>query len=275
MKMRYSPVLLFVLAVTMQTVPAVSTDSGREKLIAAELQKDLDRGEVIWLETAAGSDFPAIYYEAFLGHRGTGVILLHGLGAHPDWPDVIGPIRRALPAEGWPTLSIQLPILSPEKPVNHYGDTLGLARERIRAAVRYLAELGFRHRILLGYGFGAATGIHYLSETDGHSIDAFIGVSMMARKFLGPGIDLEADLEEIAIPLLDIYGSRDLAIITDTATDRRLALNSAKNTVYHQLEVPGADHYYAGQAASLVEAISDWLSSIETRFDSTGKEEAE
>ena len=273
--MKYSSALLFVLAVAMQAAPAVSTDSGRERLIAAELEKDLDRGEVIWLETAAGNDFPAIYYEAFLGHRGTGIILLHGLGAHPDWPDVIAPIRRALPAKGWPTLSIQLPILPPEKPVNHYGSTLKLAGERIRAAVRYLDELGFGHRVLLGYGFGAATGIHYLAEFDRHRIDAFIGVSMMARKFLSPGIDLEAGLGEIAIPLLDIYGSRDLEVITDTATDRRLALNSAKNTLYHQLKVPEADHYYAGKAGFLVEAISDWLESIETMLYSTGKEEAE
>lgn len=275
MRMLRLPALLILAIMIVDTVQAVSPDSDREKLIASELANDLDLGEILWLETTAGYEFPAIFYEAFIGHHETGIILLHGLGAHPDWPDVIAPLRRALPMAGWPTLSIQLPILSPETPVGFYGETLRTARARIHAAVRYLSKLGFRHYVLLGYGFGAATGVHYLTHVKQHRIDAFIGVSMMARKFLSPGIDLNARLSEISIPLLDIYGSRDKPVIINTAADRRLALKSADNTVYHQLELPDADHYYAGQSNVLVETISNWLRSIEPLFQLTIVEEPE
>lgn len=275
MQMLRLPVFLLLAIMIVETVQAVSPDSSREKLIATELANDLDLGEILWLETAAGNEFPAIFYEAFLGHHDTGIILLHGLGAHPDWPDVIAPLRRALPMEGWPTLSIQLPILSLETPVGFYGETMRIARARIHAAVRYLSNLGFRNYVLLGYGFGAATGVHYLTHVKKHRIDAFIGVSMMARKFLSPGIDLNARLREITIPLLDIYGSRDNPVIVNTAADRRLALKSADNTVYHQLELPDADHYYAGQSTVLVEAVSNWLRSVEIMFQIPVGEEPE
>ncbi len=46
-----------------------------------------------------------------------GVVLLHDLGAHPEWPGVIGPLRRSLPRYGWATIAPALPAaFSPPPP---------------------------------------------------------------------------------------------------------------------------------------------------------------
>jgi hypothetical protein len=55
-----------------------------------------------------GGLFPGILREGE-GSPSTGVILLHGRGAHPD-SHVVGPLRNSLNALGYTTLSIALPV---------------------------------------------------------------------------------------------------------------------------------------------------------------------
>ncbi len=41
-------------------------------------------------------------------------LLAHGIGIHPNWEQVIQPLRVALSEQGWNTLSIQMPVLANE-----------------------------------------------------------------------------------------------------------------------------------------------------------------
>ncbi|MCW8955682.1 MAG: alpha/beta hydrolase family protein, partial [Gammaproteobacteria bacterium] len=39
------------------------------------------------------------------------VIIMHGRGYHPNWPELVYPLRTGLTEHGWHTLSIQMPVL--------------------------------------------------------------------------------------------------------------------------------------------------------------------
>ena len=66
-------------------------------------------GKPQWLE-AGGQRFLGIYTASTTGSSLGGAIILPCLGEHPNWPDVIAPLRKSLPNHGWDTLSIALPV---------------------------------------------------------------------------------------------------------------------------------------------------------------------
>ena len=59
-------------------------------------------GKSQWLE-ASGERFLGIFTRSTTGVSLGGVIILPSLGRTPDWPDVIAPLRKALPTHGWST----------------------------------------------------------------------------------------------------------------------------------------------------------------------------
>ena len=61
----------------------------------------------------------------------------------------------------------------------------------------------------------------------------------------------------MSIVVLDLYGENDHENVVNTAAERRKA--AAGNTAYRQLQVPGADHFYDGQEAQLLKAVTGWL----------------
>ena len=144
---------------TAESIKALS----REQQIAEKLTLTADADEIISLK-ASGERFIGLYKRARSSEARGVVILVHGMGAHPDWPDVISPLRTRLTEFGWSTLSIQMPILSPEEPVAEYGKTLRLANSRIQAAVDYLHDWGIEPIILLGYSFGASQAANFLAS---------------------------------------------------------------------------------------------------------------
>ena len=184
------------------------------------------------------------------------------MGAHPDWPDVISPLRTQLTEYGWSTLSIQMPILSPEEPIAEYGKTLRIANSRIQAAVDYLHEWEIESIILLGYSFGAAQAANYLASNKPVDIKAFVSVSMLAQKFIKPGLDVYKYIGGITIPILDIYGEEDLEDVRRGIDDRRLAANKNGNGGFQQIELQSSGHHYLGFEDALVEQIQIWLQSI-------------
>lgn len=256
-------------------LPALSYayNNNYEQRVARQLAENYEKDEVVWLR-AAGRDFLSLYKGYTRNEARGAVIILHGMGAHPDWPDVIRPLRHALPEKGWATLSLHLPVLAPEAPIEDYGQTVNEAKERIRAAIRQLKKWNFHNIVLAGHSFGAASGAHALSAGDMTQISAFIGISMQAQQFLSPRLNLLKQLEAIDIPVLDIYGSRDVLEVSRDAADRRLAASKNGNSAYQQLRVDGADHYYRGVEEVLHKRIQGWLSrTIAAQSPGTGKAE--
>jgi len=250
----------------------------REQQIAEKLTVTADVDEIISLK-APGGRFIGLYKRARvseISETKTGeingvVILVHGMGAHPDWPDVISPLRTRLTETGWSTLSIQMPILSPDEAVAEYGKTLRLANSRIQAAVDYLHDWEIEPIVLLGYSFGAAQAANFLASNKPENVQAFISVSMLAQKFIKPKLDVYKFIGEIIVPILDIYAEKDLQDVRRGIDDRRLAANKNGNTGFQQIELQGSGHHYLGFEDILAEQIQIWLQSMTPVMDETAE----
>jgi pimeloyl-ACP methyl ester carboxylesterase len=253
------PFLNLLLLSTFSTVTfAGDIDREWEAQIAQKLVENTEIGEAVWLKTG-DNQFLALFTEHSAYIAQGAAIILHGMGAHPDWPEVIAPIRTSLAEQGWSTLSIQLPVLAPETPVAGYGETVKEVGQRIGAAVQLLRDKNFLNIVIIGHSFGAAAAAKYLAEEKEQRIHAFVSIGIRSQKFLNPKLDLMQEIEKIKIPVLDIYGSRDFDSVVRSAADRRLAARKSGNRVYRQIEIEGADHYFIGLESLLVKRIRGWL----------------
>jgi hypothetical protein len=79
------------------SAPAISADYAREKNWANEVTPSVMTGDPVWLELSGGHKFLTLFTEA--GDAKAGVIVVHGMGVHPDW-GLIGPLRQNLPDKG-------------------------------------------------------------------------------------------------------------------------------------------------------------------------------
>jgi pimeloyl-ACP methyl ester carboxylesterase len=248
--------VLSVLAVAVSAAGSVS-DTAKEQRWAEQITDQLIIGEPLYLE-ADGHRFLAIYTPAETGTaRGT-VLLVHGLGAHPDWPQVIQPLRSGLSERGWQSLSIQMPL--PPEGIDAAGRA-ALLREggdRLQAALAWLHARGLTPATLIAHSRG---GVDVLRFAATHPDAPIVSLVMISTR--GVYQDVPADvgplqsLRRIKRPVLDLYGENDHENVINTADERRKA--AAGNTAYRQLQVPGADHFYDGQEAQLLKAVTDWL----------------
>ncbi|MEM7256333.1 MAG: DUF3530 family protein, partial [Pseudomonadota bacterium] len=91
-------------------------------------------GEPIFLEVPDHRFF-AIYTKAVSPSQ-NGLIVLHGTGFHPDYEQVVSPLRVALTTTGWHTLSIQLPRLDSQAEYNDYVSVYPQVPPRLDAATK-------------------------------------------------------------------------------------------------------------------------------------------
>ena len=128
-------------------------DLAREKRMATEVEDAVLDGEVIFLKDG-DHEFMAIDQEAEGDEKGA-VIILHGRGFHPNWRDAVYPLRTKLPASGWRTLSLQMPVLEKTAKYYDYVPLFPLAAPRIEAGIKYLKEQGIENIVLLAHSCGA------------------------------------------------------------------------------------------------------------------------
>jgi hypothetical protein len=103
-------ILLLIAIALGAPVYATNSDVGKEKRWAEQVIDGLLDGDELWLNDGSGHEFLGILTEGDTG-SGRAVILAHGIGVHPNWPDVIYPLREALLENEITSLSIQMPIL--------------------------------------------------------------------------------------------------------------------------------------------------------------------
>ena len=258
---------LSILCTLFCTIPVVSLSaagSSYELGLEQTLASRIEQGEPVWLDET-GDRFLGIFLQQWAGRALGGVIIVHGMGGHPDWPEIVAPLRLKLPASGWATLSIQMPVLEPGEALADYGDTIRQANNRIRMAVRYLRDMKLLNIVLVGYGFGATTGACYLAEGNS-DIQAFVGVGMQSYDFLNPRLNLDTCLAQIDIPVLDMYGSQDFDAVLRLAVNRRLEARRLAKDRYLQIAVDGADHYFSGLEDIMIDRVSGWLDTVVPRI---------
>ena len=246
-------VLTLLLAFT--ALPVHASDKAKEQRWAEQIVDQLIEGDAVWLQ-AGGDRFLSILTEAEGTPRGS-VILLHGIGVHPNWPQVIYPLRVGLAKLGWTTLSLQMPILPNEATDEEYVPLFPEVAPRIDAALTFLAGKDLLPSALVGHSTGANMGSYYLRNArSGGAITSFVGIGMSGQND-GGDADVAISLGLIGLPVLDLYGDRDLKIVLNSV-DRRFVAGS-KNNRYEQRIVRNANHFFDGASAELVVLVDEWL----------------
>ena len=256
----FMQVSLITIFSTMTVLPVQATDSAKEERWANQVTDFLLDGDAEWLE-ANGNKFLSIYTPATTDKTTGAVILLHGRGAHPDWPQVIQPLRTQLPGKGWATLSLQMPVLSSDAYDRDYVPLFNEVPERIKAGVDFLSQLNINNIVLMGHSLGTNMATDYLARQGDERIKAFVGIGMMGLKQpAGYGVldNVEA-LQKIKLPVLDIYGSKTVEKVLYTADRRARVITTNGHIHSRQLKLDGSNHFFQGYEDKLLDNIVMWM----------------
>ncbi len=243
---------------------AVKPDLEREKRMAAEVEDAVLDGDVIYLKDG-DHQFMAIDTEAESKTKGA-VIILHGRGFHPNWQDTVFPLRTQLPAHGWRTLSLQMPVLEKSAKYYDYLPLFPLAEPRIDAGIQYLKAKGIDNIILFAHSCGAHMAMEWIRGRKGRvddKIRAFIGAGMGATDYKQP-MEEPFPLAELTIPVLDIYGEKEYPAVLRMAPGRLAMIKKAGNKKSRQVVIPKANHYFTDQGDALVDKVAKWLDNLDS-----------
>lgn len=238
--------LLILSIVIVQAVSAQTTPNyAKETRWAVQVEDTLMDGDSVWL-SANNHEFLSIFTPSESDTKKTAIIV-HGLGAHPDWVQVIQPLRVVLTEKGFNTFSIQVPVLANGVDADQYEPLFNQADNRITTAINYLKAQGFEANTLIAHSLGGVMSAHYLANNQ-HSFKEFIAIGM-------PDLAVEY-LTKIDIPMLDLYGVDDIEPVLSSVKARANA--SSKNKNYHQKMV-NADHFFNEKDDLLIDTVSTWL----------------
>lgn len=246
--------LMFLLHLTMP-LQLQATDADREQRWVDQTVDSIFDGEALFLE-AEGHKFLGIYTESNSPST-KGMIVLHGTGFHPNWDQVVRPVRVQMTEKGWNTLSIQLPLLEKSAAYEDYVSLYPLVPARLEAATDYLYEKGNSTIVIVAHSQGATMASYYLANSR-HDIEALVAIGMSAQH-LQKNINSAESLRVISIPVLDIYGSRDFPTVLETAGKR--LQGATHNKLYTQVVIQDAYHFFddTTHESQLLETVSNWL----------------
>ncbi len=247
--------VLILLLVAGLALADAQPDHAREQRLKEQIVDAILDGDPVDLE-ADGRSFLGIYTEAD-EPRGAALIL-HGRGFHPDWADVVNPLRVGLAEQGWNTLSIQLPVLGKEAKYYDYVPIFEHAVPRIRAALDFLREQGNERIVLIAHSCGAHMAMQYVRELGEAGFDAYVGIGMGATDYRQPMLE-PFPLERMKKPILDLYGSDDYPAVQRLAALRLQQMKDWAHPNYSQRKLPDANHYFTDRGDLLLEAVTDWL----------------
>ena len=257
--------LILVLALTSANAgtPATTPDWAKEKRWEQQIVPQLITGEGIHLQ-ANGKNFLGLYTEADTDTPKGAVILVHGGGVHPDWPQVIHPLRVSLPEQGWATLSIQMPVLHNGASEEEYAPLVtNYSPDRIKAAVDYLAKKHIDNIFLVAHSVGAAMASNYLAQSHDMRVTGFVGIGMNGERRKGnPQLDNVNAILQINQPVLDVYGSHADKYIIDSADRRMYAISVHNIPSSKQVKIEGSDHFYEGFEGQLQKNITAFMDEI-------------
>lgn len=250
--------IIITLFITLGLVagPLLASDKAKEQRWADQIVDMLLVGEAVWLKVDKEKVLALVAEHSTDKAKG-GAIIVHGIGAHPNWPEVIHPLRSQLPDHGWTTLSVQMPILENQAEARDYEPLFAEVGPRFNAAVQYLKKQGIENIVIISHSMGAAMSSYYLANNPKHGIRAFVGIGM--NRSSSNKMDNATNLRKINIPVLDMYGSRDLEGVLASVKKRAQGANKAGNKNYQQVKIEGADHFFNGKADTLVDQVHTWL----------------
>ncbi len=247
---------VFAAAALFLSTVVVASDAEKERRWADQIADALIEGEAVWLH-AGERPFLGIDTQPEDSDSKYGAIILHGIGAHPDWQQVVYPLRTGLPTLGWRTLSLQMPILPNEAAAGDYAPLMVEVAPRLDAGIALMKEKGVETIVLVGHSLGATMACYYLSTGD-RDVQGFVAIGMPAGIRRSDIVTAEM-VAEIRIPLLDLYGSQDADEVLAAVTLRGNLKRKGGGGRYSSRKIEAANHFFDGQEDALIAAVSDWL----------------
>lgn len=228
---------------------AQSTDAAREKRWADQIVPSLVVGDAVYLESADGRKFLALYAPV---ERAKGAVLLtHGPGLHPDH-GIVGELRVLLSDRGYSTLSLQMPVLAAEVDDGEaYAKLFPEAGQRIAAGMKFLQEKGARRIAIVSHAMGSAMAYHYLRQHRGAPVFAWAALS-----FYG----VFKEMDRAGIPIFDLYGAADYRGIRGPAGERAQILRALPGS--KQLAAPDGGRFMAGGEKTALREVAAFLDAL-------------
>jgi len=250
-------VLVFLILWMLSCSLTIASDLLREQRYAQEINDGLVVGKALSLK-AGDQEFLAIHGESDNKKIKGGVILLHGMGANPAWSVVVQPLRMGLTEHGWETLALQMPVAPRGAGLWAYTALIPEAAPRIAAAVQFFQQRKIAKIVIIGHSMGARMGLESLAAGVPNGVIAFVAVGIPTNADESDAGTLGA-LKKLKLPILDIYGSRDLPSVLGNVKNRNIAARQAANEGYRQVEIVGADHYFRGMDETLLARVNAWI----------------
>ena len=255
---------LILICVTLLCASAQASDLAREKRLAEQIVDAIIDGDPVMLRSA-DHEFLSIYTEAEIPdgmeHSRGAAIILHGRGFHPNWADVVLPLRVGLTEHGWNTLSMQMPVLEKEAKFYDYVPIFNEAGPRIDAGIKYLREQGNQKIVLIAHSCSVHMVMAWVDAGKMHGIDALVGIGMGATDYKQP-MAKPFPLDKITLPVLDVYGSDEYPAVQRGAAERLAQMKLAGNPKSAQIVVLEANHYFTEKADELMDVLVPWLNAL-------------
>lgn len=241
-------------------LPAAASDYAREKRFADEVTAQLVVGEAVTVTPPSGAP---VGYRPFLGLYAVGkpgmpaVVLVHGVGTHPD-DGLTGSLRLRLNDLGYTTFAIQMPIAAKEATVDDYFPALfPEAGARLQAASYWLKNKGHTRIALVSHTMGSWMANVYLDKNtlpdSRNAYQAWVCISLTGGYSLA--------VRNYPFPVLDLYGENDIPVTVSSAWRRNGMLRLAATGSRQQM-IPGADAQWRGKEQAAAEAIADFLRAL-------------
>lgn len=235
-----------------------ASDIAKEKRWADQIVDSIMTGEAEWLQ-AGDHKFLSIYTESDADKISGGAIVIHGVGVHPNWAEIVQPLRTRLPETGWHTISLQMPVLPNEADYKDYAPLFPEIAPRIDAAVTFLKAKGVKNIAIIAHSMGATMAGYYVANNRNPDIKAFISIGANGKTFQNGEQSYIKSLKKINKPVLEIFGSNDLPGVLETNALKSKAANEAGNKGYRQINIKGANHFFVGKEDELVTEVNKWL----------------
>ena len=204
----------------------------------------------------------ASIYTAADNANGT-VVILNGCDYKPEDDDnIVSPLHKGLPQEGWNTLSLQLPNLSASSSYKDLEAIMPDAAARIESGIAMAKEKSQTPVVLFAHGCGAQVALAWMEMKSSDSISAYISLGAGVMNVANDENHLHLPLDKIKFPQLDIYGSEDNESVLKTAPERLSYINRAANPASRQKKIEGADHNVTGKGKELSDVIVKWLNGL-------------
>ena len=220
-------------------------DYAREQRWADEVTPAILVGDPVYLTLKSGRRFLAIYAPS--PKAAAGVIVVHGVGVHPDW-GLINPLRSQLSEQGYATLSVQMPVLAADARADQYPPLFPEAGERLAAAIAFLRDKGLLKIAIVSHSMGSRMTNYFLNHAGEARVDAWVAIGI-SGEFTEPAT--------FKAPVLDLYGENDLPAVLESAAKRAAEVRGIRGS--GQVQVAGAEHFFAGMESELVKQVKLFL----------------